>query len=340
MKRGSWHAAWLVTALGVAPVPAQTLSTPQIIADTTSAALACMQWLPVGVCFWLQCSVTGCSVNTALKVGHYNPDLVVSAYNELGGNPWQEIRAILGSAQTAAANGLLGSLTSIPLDSAGNRTEGTRHRDHKNLIYRETDAIGHPLNALSGIAAGFGLSCQSQATAFVPYFQSGLDAFAWRDSVIETFYPASLIPGLREIGTWPLHTWGGVFPRTGWTIQAEEPKAAAMNAQRVGDIVTRTAQPHIYLPLSGSAGGGQRVWPPGPLVEGDARTGTWQMLEPKLDTTCAVFGVNDLAGVTSWSGGRVDPAGDYTWTLWRPYSCCERRGQTFLFSVDWLVYPP
>ena len=26
--------------------------------------------------------------------------------------------------------------------------------------------------------------------------------------------------------------------------------------------------------------------------------------------------------------------GDYAWALWRPYSCCESRGQVFLGSVD------
>ncbi|HBP1008256.1 TPA: TIGR03756 family integrating conjugative element protein, partial [Pseudomonas aeruginosa] len=28
--------------------------------------------------------------------------------------------------------------------------------------------------------------------------------------------------------------------------------------------------------------------------------------------------------------------GDYAWALWRPYACCERRGQVFLGSVDFL----
>ena len=42
------------------------------------------------------------------------------AYNELGGNPWVEIRGTLGVAQQTAANGLLGSLLAVPIDSAGN----------------------------------------------------------------------------------------------------------------------------------------------------------------------------------------------------------------------------
>ena len=254
-----------------------TITTPQIITQTTTAAVSCMQWMPVGVCFWLRCSWSGCSVRTSIKVGHYSPDLVVSTYNELGGNPWAEIRATLGLAQKTAATGLLGALLPVPIDSAGNRTEGTSERDHENLVFRETDAIGHPLSSLTGLVAGVGLLCPSETTAFFPYFQSGLDALAWRQEVPEIFYPASLIPGLRELGTWPLQTWGGVYPRTGWTTQAEEPKAAALNAQRAGDIVTRTGQPHVYVPVTGSSGFG-KVWPPGPLVEKDRTTGTLSLI--------------------------------------------------------------
>ena len=229
-----------------------TITTPQIVTQTTTAALSCMRWMPIGMCFWLRCSWRGCRVRTSIKVGHYNPDLVVSTYNELGGNPWAEIRATLGLAQKTAATGLLGALLPVPVDSAGNRTEGTSETDHKNLVYRETDAVGHPLSSLSGLVAGVGLLCPSQTRSFFPYFQSGLDALSWRQEIPEIFYPASFIPGLREIGTWPLQTWGGVYPRTGWTTQAEEPKAAAINAQRAGDIVTRTGQPHVYVPVTGS----------------------------------------------------------------------------------------
>lgn len=318
-----------------------TITTPQIVAQTTSAALTCMRWMPVGICFWLRCSIYECDVETSIKVGHYQPDAVVSSYNELGGNPWAEIRSTLGLAQQSAANGLLGSLISVPINSAGNRTEGGQgNRDHRNLVFRETDVIGHPVSSLSSIVASTGYLCNSQTTSFFPYFMSGLDALSWRMEIPEMFYPASLILGLREIGTWPLQTWGGVFPRTGWTTQVEEPKAAAINAQRAGDIVTRTGQPHIYVPITGSSSFSQRVWPPGPLVEDDPGTGEWQMLLPKAESTCAVFGTNDLASANGWGGGRVDAGGDYAWNLWRPYSCCEKEGQLFLFDINWVNYPP
>ena len=136
-----------------------------------------------------------------------------------------------------------------------------------------------------------------------------------------------------------MQTWGGVYPRTGWTTQAEEPKAAAINAQRAGDIVTRTGQPHIYVPISGGGDSSQRLWPPDPLLENDPATVVWQMLLLQPESTCAVFGTNDLTSISGWSAGRVDAEGDYVWNLWRPYRCCRDRG-IFLFDLDWNNYPP
>jgi len=162
---------------------------PQILVETTAAAPSCPHWRPVGICLWLWCSPFGCSVETPLKVEHYNPDLVVSAYNEVGGNPWWEIRLTLGLAQKVAVQGLLGALLPVAIDSAGNH----------NLVFREADAIGHPMTSLAERAGDFGLLCESQTTPFVPYFQSGLDALAWRQEVPEILYAASSIPGrLRQ----------------------------------------------------------------------------------------------------------------------------------------------
>ena len=128
MKAPSSLGQWMtiVIALAIAPTAqAGFTTTAQIVAQTTAGVPTCMRWMPIGLCFWLRCSWSGCEVRTSLKVGHYNPDLVVSVYNELGANPWLEIRATLGLAQKAAASGLLGALLPIPVDSAGNRTEGS-----------------------------------------------------------------------------------------------------------------------------------------------------------------------------------------------------------------------
>ena len=334
------HCLMLIVLLWLPPAAhAGSITTSQIVARTSDAALACMRWMPVGVCFWLRCSLSGCKVKSSLKVGHYQPDAVISSYNELGGNPWEEIRTLLGPVQAGVANGLLAGLLAVPAGSAGNRTEGgPGRRDHRNLVFREVDIIGHPLQSLSGLLPNAGYLCRAQTTSHFPYFLSSLDALAWRTGIPEMLYPESLVPGLREIGSWPVQSWGSVYPRGGWVIQAEEPKAAAVTAQRAADIVTRPHQPHVYVPMTGGSSG-QKVWRPDPLLEDDPDTGEWQMLHPKPESSCGLFGANDLASVSGWGGGRVDPGGDYVWALWRPYSCCRDRG-SFLFEIRWTQYPP
>lgn len=337
--RGCGLPIGLLLALG-SPLPAAagTISTADIVSQTTSAAVACARWMPVGMCFWLRCSIYECSVETSLKVAHFQPDAVVSSYNDLGQNPWTEAASLYGSLQTSGASSALES--SVEVGSAGNRSEGGRgFRDHRNLIFREADVIGHPVALLSEILEGTSYLCETETTAFYPYFLSGLDAVAWRSDAPESYYPASATPGMREIGQWPLYTWGSVYPRTGWVLQTDEPKAAAIAAQRAGDIATRGDQPHVYQSIEPTSSSDQRVWSPGPLQENESRTGEWQMHWPKAESACAVFGTNDLTDITSWGGGRVDEEGDYVWTLWRPYQCCEVEG-AFLFDLNWIEYPP
>jgi len=123
-----------------------------------------------------------------------------------------------------------------------------------------------------------------------------------------------------------LNLWGSVYPRGGFLHQTDDHKAAAVVAQRAGDIVTRRGQLHVYQPLLASSRPG--YWPAGALKEGDASTGKWQELTPRLSNTCAVFPHGGFLAQTQ--------QGDYAWALWRPYSCCQRRGQVFLGSTDFM----
>ena len=104
----------------------------------------------------------------------------------------------------------------------------------------------------------------------------------------EVAYPQSLILGTREIGArTSANLWGNVYLRGGFTHQTDDYKAAATNAQRAGDIVTRRGQPHVYLPLLANKKDG--YWPAGGLVESKASTGKWQALTPKSSSSCQVF---------------------------------------------------
>lgn len=285
------------------------LNTATIVSSTLSPD--CLEYRVVGICYWLFCTQFGCSVRTSVKVRHYVPDAVVSSYSNTGENPWLEVRAMSTANATAQGGG-----------------DGTTNHDNENNLakFRNADVIGHPGGAtFSQFASTSGYICQGAGTAFMPYLLSTLDTVAWRYNIPEAVYPEALMPGLREIGARStMNLWGNVYPRGGFLHQVDDHKASAVVAQRAGDIVTRRGQLHVYQPLLASARDG--YWPAGALMESDATTGKWQALTPSLSSSCTVF---------PHSGPLVQAQqGDYAWALWRPYSCCQRRGQTFLGSVD------
>jgi integrating conjugative element protein (TIGR03756 family) len=243
-------------------------------------------------------------------VRHFVPDAVVSSYANTGENPWVEVQG-MSQSNTDALGG----------------QDGTTNEQHENNLakFRNADVIGHPgEEVFKEFSESFGYTCKGAGTMFFPYLLSTLDTLAWRHNIPESFFPEAWIPGLREISSLIHGTWGNVYPRGGFLHQVDDYKAAAVVAQRAGDVVTRNGQIHIYWPLRGNAEPG--YWPAGDLIEGNIRTGKWQELTPTMSTTCAVFP----------HGGLQDQAtrADYAWTLWRPYACCKREGQVFLGSVD------
>ncbi len=303
MRNGA--AAVMLAAAG----SSYAINTGTIVASTLSPD--CLEYRVVGICYWLYCTWTGCTVRTSVKVRHYVPDAVVSSYSNTGENPWTEVRFM-----------------SPPNPTAEDGGDGTTNHDNENNLakFKNADVIGHPGGQVfRQFASASGYACEGAGTAFMPYLLSTLDTLAWRYNVPEMVYPESLIPGRREVGTRTgLNLWGNVYPRGGFLHQTDDYKSGAVVAQRAGDIVTRRGQIHVYQSLLAEARDG--YWPAGELMESDASTGKWQELTPTLSNSCAVF---------PHTNTRVQAQqGDYAWALWRPYSCCERRGQVFLGSTD------
>lgn len=286
--------------------PVHAVNTAQIVAATANTQ--CMEWSVVGVCFWLKCHP--CKVRTSMKVKHYIPEVVVSSYANTGANPWSEMSS-LSSAKPGAEGG-------------GNLITPNKKRDNLPR-FKNADVIGHP--------AGYVLSnmgdyiCDSATTGFRPYYLSTLDVPGWRWGVTEMLYPQSIIPGRREIQK-GLNGWGSVYPRQGFLVQGDDGKAGAVMAQRAADFVVRTGQPHIYMSISARAQESKGWWPPGfyedPLIEGNVATHKWQQLHPSVSNSCEVWPSTGLV--------EQDEQGSYAYALWRPYRCCEPKGQ-FLLSV-------
>jgi len=327
-----WIVAGLVSILSAASVHGAmanertTFTTMDVIAGSTN--LDCLNYCIVGVCYHLVCTLFGCHIETSVRIRHHLPDFVVTSYNTPGASPWLEGRAAFGTLGRQAAASILGALTNIPVGGGPIATGQRSHklpvplRHRRAVRFKETDVIGNPaLAALSRLPQelGGGLLCPSDTEPMAPYFLSGLDAFEWRWGLVDTLHPAAWLPGLREIGNWPANTWGQVYPRTGFVLAIEDPKAGAVAAQRAVDIVTRTGQPHVYLPADGP--------------QSNEQTDRWLMIHPKRARSCETFGTN----ADNWSGGKVSQDGGYGFLYWRQYSCCTGKVGVL---IGWTPTPP
>lgn len=276
---------------------------------SSSLSRDCLDYRISGICYWLRCTPLGCKVKTSVKVRHYVPDAVVSSYADTGANPWREV-ALMSPANPSAQGGG---------DSTTNQAS-----ENALLKFKNADVIGHPATLLfNRFASQFGYSCTGAGTAYRPYLLSSFDFLAWRYNLPEMAYPEALTLGRRDVGV-AGDLWGSVYPRGGFLQHANDHKAAAVVAQRAGDVVTRRGQPHLYQSLLVNAHPG--YWPAGALRENDSDSGKWQRLQPDLSMSCAVFPNTDALPHAE--------NGAYAWGLWRPYSCCKRQGQLFLGSAD------
>ena len=292
----------------VQAIEANTLNTASIMAS--GASTGCADYKIVGICYWLHCTDWKCCVRTSMKVHHFIPEMVVSVYNHNNQSPWKEVNFM--------NTGVMGGQHQTP------------SKMYTQFTFKNGEAIGHPGGIALQMISSMGYSCQSQTNAFQPYFLSSLDFFAWRFGMPEMFYPEAITPGMREVSQ-NGDLWGNIYPRGGSITQTHDYKASSVIAQRIGDIVSRTGQLHVYIPAAKR--GGEGKWYPKEVKEGDKKTHRWQMLSPKTERSCSVFPNGSSVAA---HGDKVSNTENYSWALWRPYACCKKRGQKFLGNSDWI----
>ena len=304
---------------------AESVSTAQIVQRTLHSLASCLNWRWIGNCLWSQCDLLGCEVQSSMKVRHYLPDLLVTVQRSPSNIPWLEMRHALRKSQSSAISSSFRTISSIrSVGSGGDVAVSGGLGRNGDVRFFEANVFGHPLESLPFNAEK--LFCQSLTRAGKPYYQSALDALAWRFAPLESTHPDSLLPSRRQIGTTVANSWGAVFPRSGFVTQQSPAKAAAVIAQRACDIVIGPRRQHVALDLDSP---NPYTTVPTHLEERDAETGLWQMVSPYVDPTCDLFGTDD----PNWDFGRIDTSRAFIWNLWRPYECCEPRGSIYLGAV-------
>ena len=280
-----------------------------------SANVSCLNWKPVGICVWLTCTQYGCDIDYSVKIAHNTPDAVVTAYPVTGESPWVDTKSY------APAN-----TWSI---SGGSNKEGSTMINMTQLVYKNVDVIGSPGVAWVEALSSNQYICDPITTPLVPYFLSTLDP-TWRWPIIELPWSLRNILRTVSLGT---ASWGNVYPRIGFTNQGHDYKNGALTAQRAADITTRDNQPHVYIPMTEDEQPQLGKWPPGPVIEGDESTHTWQQLIPAAEaSTCHVFpDINDQLALNDPFSARLNQKTGYAFNLWRRYRCCEKKGAVLIF---------
>ena len=241
----------------------------------------------------------------------------VSSTTNWAAIPGGKCARALGNVHTPR-QGRVGATDPAP-PAARNRT-----RRLQRLVFREADVVGHPLADLLNAVAGAG-SCAPRRPAWCAVLSvgarcAGLAAGAARK-------PSTGQSRTRACARWA-GAWGragGVlYPRNGWIRQPEEPKAAAVIAQRAADIVTRAGQPHGTCRGRGRTRTTSALAPAG--VEGDG-TGRWQCSHRcERDSRCSARRRADSAG---WGAGRVTWGGGLHVEPVRPTAAARERFLVF-----------
>jgi integrating conjugative element protein (TIGR03756 family) len=176
--------------------------------------------------------------------------------------------------------------------------------------------------------------CPTSISPFQMAFQSDMDSPFWRGVLpLESVFPATWLPGMREVGSGLTQTWGSVWPRQGNIYQTHPVKASAVLATRVGDIISNRAQPHIYTPLNLTPGGYRWFGAQG-ISERVAQT-RWQRVFPNPASSCGGFGANDALSLSSYGDGNNAAGQGAIWNAWRRQECCQRPSRsTYLFGVE------
>ena len=290
------------------------INSAEITADTMAAVPSCLHYKIEGLCFWLQCTPFGCWINTSLKVSEYLPDTTVSVFGKAGSDAWLIPNETLDKVSLAAAKAQTEGLTGDSYGFGDTSDLASHHTSDSRL--KEVDMLGNPVAKIFQPPAFI----PSNSQPMLPYYQSMLDAAAWRSGLTEMFYPGSIVPGLHDVGQFPYNVYGSVYPRTGFVDTADDAKAGAVVAQRAASIVTRDAQPHVYYPLSESCGSHCKAYS---AVANDKNTVQWQMVYPTEQDTCNIFGVNYLAHINPWDSSEARIGhGSYVWVMWHHYEGC------------------
>lgn len=292
---------------------------------SSSVNFSCMRWRVAGMCVWYKWPHR---IRTSVKVNHYIPDYVVSAYERTGENSW-DLMSFIDDFGDSGFESLVG------FKPDGGSVKGKGRGQHStNIMFKNVTAIGNPLaSTWKTLGLGF-LMCSSEAQSFVPAYVSSLDWLAWRTNPIEAVLNMDQIVTRRnriKPSSRPTENWAFLYPRTGFVVGSDDAKTAAVTALRASSIVTDKSNISINVANRPAQRTRKGYWPPKTVNIDNHSQGYFQMLLPKEENSCRL--ISDMGSISDMGKYR-SVNGNYAWNFWRPYTCCNGSGK-LIANISW-----
>lgn len=308
------------------PEPPDTITSIGISEKVAEHYLDYSHFEIIGACVWLKCSWYGCSTRTKLELDEYIPDLVVTAYNGEGNDPWVEADLTLDAASHATANVATQMYTGQTLTNGRNRmVSRSMHADSQ--IIKSVDVIGNPFTLLEYPFP----TLEVDTSPFAPYYQSDLDVLMDRSGLAEGIRWETFTPLVNTIGS-PEYHWGYEFPRSMTQRTSNDYKAAVMAALHGADIATNDNTLHVMPPYSISNSCGKNCAVSNVIEETEDDHEIWQEVYP--NDRHIHPGENDVATVGDLGAGDdADGNGNYVFVVWRHYRGCQQGPGDLIYAT-------
>lgn len=307
-----------------AKAPPSTITSATIIADATTNYGLYGQTTIIGTCWWK----VGPVVYPTLELDQYQPDLIVTVFDQMGDDPWLEANTVLdpvlhiaATTTTSAAFGEnLGYGNSDPMPTTETGSQGI----HTYVV----DVVGDPFMAIP-----MPMTLLRDTTPMLPYYSSDLDAPMDRMGFAEALQLNTYNPFEYYLGSSPLSNWGYLYPRVMTILQPNNYEGSVLAGLHAAAIVTNKNYLHIVHSTSDSCGINCAV--------ANVNTKTQNAIFEEIYPYDKQITLGDMGIGSSTPVGSADDQagnGNYVFQIWRHYKGCIQGFGKFVSAT--VVVPP
>ena len=269
-------------------------------------------WQLIGVCTWIEWHPWP-SLSMTPEIDEYEPDLVITVFNQTGDDPWDYANTLIDEAAHRGGSSMLSSVTGYEL-SEGNDSDITGTMHGQGLKRKVVDVIGNPLSLIPTLFPRL----PSDTTAFFPYYQSEFDVVGNILGLGELLRPETYDPIHHTVGPSMADHWGYAFPRTMVVNNTNDFKAAVVMALHGADIVTNQHTLHTVKGTSDKCGDNCAV--ANVIEETHDDHEIWQEVYPH--DRHIHLGETDVSPSSYVNSDALAGNGNYVFVLWRHYRGC------------------